>query len=298
MDASGPTASHPRALPLPTTFGGIATLAAGPPARLFGWQVLIAVTSAAIIVWAFQATWGRALQHAVTSLPAGGEIRQGALVWESQAPLLLHQGSFLSLVIDPQGTREMGLASDVTLSLEATHLGIRSLFGWTRMPYPRHGQLSLSRTEVSAHLAAWRTPALALLGVLIGLALAIAWLALALLYAPFLAAAAFLTGRPLSLRNAWRLAQAALLPGALLMSAAIALYASRQLSLIGLLAAVPLHLVAGWIFAAGGAWQFTRPPAPPPRNPFRPPDPAPPAPAPAPSPAARPPGNPFQTTHD
>ncbi|MBX3744577.1 MAG: hypothetical protein KF833_04655 [Verrucomicrobiae bacterium] len=291
MDAPGPTDtdSRPHALPLPTTFGGVAALASGPPTRLRIWQTLIAAISAGILVWAFQATWGRALEHAAASLPARGEIRQGALVWEHPAPLVLHQGAFLSLVIDPHGTREIGQAADVTLSLEASHLGIRSLFGWTQVPYPRNGRFSLSRTEASAQIAAWRTPLLALLGALIVLGLAIAWLALALLHTPILATAAFLVGRPLSLGVAWQLAQAALLPGALLMAAAVALYASRQLSLVGLLVALPLHLVAGWIFAAGGAWKLTRPPASPPANPFRPPDPEP---LPAPTDAVAP-ENPF-----
>ena len=76
----------------------------------------------------------------------------------------------------------------------------------------------------------------------------LAWTVLATAY--FLPAwlICFLADRDLNIRQSWRLAGAALMPGALLLTAAIAFYALGALDLIQMSFAVGAHLVLGWIY--------------------------------------------------
>jgi hypothetical protein len=59
---------------------------------------------------------------------------------------------------------------------------------------------------------------------------------------------AFYADREMKIGAAWRLAGAAMMPGALLMSGAVVLYSLHRLNLVGLLFAWLLHLVLGWIY--------------------------------------------------
>jgi hypothetical protein len=58
----------------------------------------------------------------------------------------------------------------------------------------------------------------------------------------------FFANRDLNFRQSWRLAGAALMPGALLLTAAIAIYALGALDLIQMSFAFGAHLVLGWIY--------------------------------------------------
>ena len=66
------------------------------------------------------------------------------------------------------------------------------------------------------------------------------------------------TQRDLSLANSWKLAGAALMPGALLMTAAILFYGLGALDLVQLAAAVGAHLVAGWVYLIWTVWVFPK----------------------------------------
>jgi hypothetical protein len=266
MKPPGRPARREHALAVPTTFRGVASLARAPGWWLFFWHVATAAVSAAVVVWALDTTWGRALIHAAASLPDHGAVRNGILDWRAPSPAHLHQGSSLGIVIDPQGRRDTGLSADVTLCLEARGFAVKSLFGWIEGPYPPGADIPLSRLEVSGLIAAWRTPVLVALGVLIFAGLWTTWAAMATIYAAIIWVLTCVAGRTLPFRVAWRLAGAALVPAALIMSAAVALYATRQLGFPGLLLAVPGHILAGWLFCAGGWSKAIERPEP--KNPF------------------------------
>jgi len=59
---------------------------------------------------------------------------------------------------------------------------------------------------------------------------------------------AFLADRQCSLGGGWRLAGAALMPGALLMCSAIVLYGWGAYDLVRLAAAGAAHVVIGWLY--------------------------------------------------
>jgi len=74
------------------------------------------------------------------------------------------------------------------------------------------------------------------------------WLVLATLYSLPLRLLTFYYDRDVSWLGCWRMAGAAQLPGALLMSGGILLYGFNRLNLIGLLFAWLLHVVIAWIY--------------------------------------------------
>jgi hypothetical protein len=295
--------SVPAALPLPTTFGGVVGVACRHPAWLIGWQLLIAVLAAAVVVGSVHRIYGRALDHAVASLPEGAAIRDGTLVWTGAQPALLYQGPRICLVIEPSGTRQTGLASDVTVTLEAHQLAVRTLAGWRTYPYPVDRLISLSPVDVTSFLLTWRTPFGVALGTSVVAGLLLSWWILAAVYTLLLWPLALAFRRAATGGTVWRLAAAALLPGSVLMIAATATYATGQLSLVGWLLAQPLHLVVGWVYCAGALVRLpSRDETPTTANPFTPepiyPEPAEPDPT-TPSEEFRPPPrptNPFQAS--
>lgn len=274
-------------LALPTTWGGIAALAQGPLRRLAAWQLIIAVSASALIVWSLDLTWGTILQRAIQALPEAAEIRDGRLAWPDAEVRMLEEDPFLSVVVDPQGRRDVSLASDLNLVLERDRLVVGSVLGWLGVYYPDELRLPLGRLSMASLFATWRLPAMFLIGVGTAAGLLVSWFGLATVYAPFVWILARLFQRPLSLGRSGCLAAAALLPAAVLMTVIVVLYAVRSVGIFAVLLAVPFHLILGWIYLAGAVPRLRpRPrlaptlPAEPAENPF----------GPEPEPAAEPPG--------
>jgi hypothetical protein len=230
------------------------------------WQFLFALATAIVVAWACEVAWGRGIQRAISALPSQGRIQDGTLEWPDAKPQILHQGPFLAIVVDPPGLRENGLATDFTFSLESDRLAIRSFLGWTAVPYPSDLRLSLTRVEMASLVAAWKTPFFLALALFTIVSLFLSWTLLSIAYGVVVWIGGTALGRPVPFRTARRLAGASLLPGCLLMATAIALYATRQLGLEGLLIALPLHIVLGWVYCAG-AWTRLRGPTAPENSP-------------------------------
>jgi hypothetical protein len=81
---------------------------------------------------------------------------------------------------------------------------------------------------------------------------------LALIYSPVARLIAFFSDRKLGMGGSWRLCSAALIPGALLLSAALFLYGLAILDLLHLLLAVGLHLVVGWVYVVIATLQLPK----------------------------------------
>lgn len=259
MPSTVPPPSSSRRLPLPTSLGGVAAVSEGPGAWLLCWQLVFALTTAIVSAWAFDVAWARGIQRAITALPDQGRITAGTLEWPDSKAQILHQGPFIAIVVDPKGLRENGLATDITFSLESDRLAIRSFLGWTSIPYPQRLRLSLTRVEMTSAVAAWRIPFFITLGLTTIVFLLGSWTLLSMVYGVVVWIGGALLGRPVVYRIARRLAGASLLPGSLLLTIAIALYATRQLGIEGLLIAWPLHIILGWVYCAGGWTRLRRP---------------------------------------
>ncbi len=258
MPSAAPSSPSVRRLPLPTSFGGVAAVAEGPGWWLFAWQLAFALATAIVFLWAFDVAWARGIERAIGSLPDEARIQNGILEWGGTQSMILHQGPFVSFVVDPEGRREDGLATDITVSLESDRVAIRSFLGWASIRYPVTLRIPLTRVYLTSAVTAWKVPFFLALGGTVVAALLVSWLALSLAYGLVVWFGAIVLGRPVPFRIARRLAGASLLPGSVLMVSAIALYATRQMGLIGFLVVAPLHIVVGWIYCAGGWTRLRR----------------------------------------
>jgi hypothetical protein len=92
----------------------------------------------------------------------------------------------------------------------------------------------------------WISVAVTLAGLMTG------WSVLATVYCPAAWVTGFFADRDLDLRASWKLCGAALMPGALLMSAGIVFYGLETLDLLQLTAAAGVHLLADWFYLALG----------------------------------------------
>ncbi len=256
---------------VPSTFGGVASVALRPFGCLLFWQIVVATAAAFVVAWSFGMTWARALERAAQALQHEGSIAEGRLHWPRDQAVVLHEDGFLSLVIDPEGRRGAGLSADVGLCLESSGLAVRSVLGWKSVPYPEALRFRLNRVEATGLLAAWNGALLVGVGGAVFAGLLVLWWLLATLYGLLLWAFGGPVGRDLTFAESWRLAGASLLPPAILMTAAIGLYATRQLGLVGLLLAVPIHVVFGWLYCLGSLGSVPRLEASP-DNPFEPGD--------------------------
>ncbi len=74
------------------------------------------------------------------------------------------------------------------------------------------------------------------------------WALLATLYSVPAWLIGFFANRELSLRGSWRLAGAALMPGAIFFTMAILMYGFVALDLVQLAAAAMAHIIIGWVY--------------------------------------------------
>jgi hypothetical protein len=254
----------------PVTPRGVAAFARARLSRLLLVQLVIATVAAAGVMWFVQAAWFPVVREAVAALPAEGEIRHGQLVWREDTPVRLAANNFLSLAVDLWHEGDLGNESHLSVELGRTHFRLRSLLGYTETAYPRDWLISFNRTELIPWWGAWQASLLTGIGVAAAAGLLLTWAFLATAYCLPLWLVAFYANRDLNLRQSWRLAGAALLPGALWMTLAIAAYGLGLFDLVQLGAAFSVHIFIGWIYALGGV--LLLPPAPDtagrPRNPF------------------------------
>ena len=134
------------------------------------------------------------------------------------------------------------------VELGKENIFVYSLLGYLEVKYPTRWIVALNREELVPWWGAWRPPLLgvAALGLVAGLM--ISWFALALVYAFPVWVLAFLANCDLKLLECWRLAGAALMPGALLMAAGILLYDFGVADVVGLGFILAGHFVLGWIY--------------------------------------------------
>ena len=242
----------------PLTFGGVAAFARARWSRLWLVQSVVAACVAVAVVLVLGRGWFPVVTEAVSSLSDFGSVRGGRLAWPKSEALLLGENRFLGLVLDLEETGAAGQIADLQVEFTREHIKLVTLLGYAALPYPTGVEIELNRQRLDPWWNAWR-PAFMFGGGLTTVAFLFAsWFALAALYAVPVRVLAWLGGRAASPGKCWRLASAALLPGALWMAGAILLYAGEVLSLIGLGIAFGLHLVISWIFVLGAPFCLPR----------------------------------------
>lgn len=261
---------------LPVTPRGVAAFAAARTGRLLLVQFIVALIVAAASGWFLWVAWVPPIREAIKQLPSGSQIQGGSLEWPGRSPALLAEGHFLAFAVDLDHAGGNTSTAHVQVELGKHDWQVSSLLGVLDVPslvntaYPTQRIIALDRAEVEPWWGA-REPFFILLAAA-GLVvyLMISWALLAVIYSLPAWLVGFFANRAVDWRGSWRLAGAALMPGALLVAAAIVLYGGRAFDLVKLGFAFGMHFVVGWIYVFVSPLFLPRNPAVPPaeKNPF------------------------------
>jgi hypothetical protein len=254
----------------PLTPRGVAAFAHARLGRLLLVQFIVAVLAAIAVDGFLDMGCFPVITAAINQMPEQGEIREGRLNWHGDAPQLLAEGGFLAFDVDLEHTGQIHSPAQVQIEFGRESVRVFSLLGYLDLSYPADQALYFDRTDLEPLWRAWKPDLLAIAAGAVIAGLMLAWAALATVY--FLPAwlICFFADRDLNFRQSWRLAGAALMPGALLLAAAMAFYALGALDLIQLSFAVGAHLVLGWIYLFISPLFLPRPSPAEKRNPFTP----------------------------
>lgn len=232
----------------PFTPRGVAAFGLATFTRVFLVQGAVAVLVGIALIWALRAAWVPVISEAIQKLPETGIIRRGELNFTNESPQRLAENSHLAVVIDLDGTREAGQVADVEVAFEKKRVVLRGPLGAWGREYGSDYQFSFNRPELTPWWDARRWTLLALLAMAMAVSLFAMWWALALLYVPLVKSIAFFADRAVTWGGAWRVAAAALLPGACLVALALLLYGSGVIPLFQFGLLYVLHIVAGLVF--------------------------------------------------
>jgi len=232
----------------PLTLRGVAAFAYARCGRLLVVQFLVALLAAATVVWFLLTAWFPIIGQAISQLPPAGEIRSGRLQWQGPSPATLAEGRFLAFTVDLNHVGTARSPAHIQVEFGQTGYDIFSLLGYVGHDYRPEWVVPFNREYLLPWWGAWKPALLGIATLLVVATLMLVWIALATLYALPVWLLGFFANRDLSFRGSWCLAGAALMPGALLMLAAIFLYGLDALGVIELAVAAALHLVIGWFY--------------------------------------------------
>ncbi len=259
MSESADGATPSRAAWQPFTFGGIAAFAGAGLGRLLLAEFLVAVLVSGSVVCFLHRAYSPVILEAIQKMPETARIADGHLTGFDAT--LIAESKFLAIAVTPEASGQIGQSADIQFQFRPADFRVGSVFrpnlGW-EFDYGPGATLNLSRSNLEPWWGAWHPILLAAAGLAILALLFGIWAALALIYTVPAKFIAWFGDRQLSWGGAWRLGSAALLPGALLMSAATFLYGWQAVDLIGLAFFFVAHALMGWVYLAGGAWGCPR----------------------------------------
>jgi len=252
MNAPAEDCSPPARAWQPLTFGGVAAFAQARLRRLLAAQLLVAVVFSASVVWFLQRNYWPVVHQAIEKMPETARIFRGQL--QGVPRPLISESKFLALAVTPAPGREIGQGADLLIQLRQSDFRTVSVFqpdwGW-EFDYGAGTTLDLSRSRLEPWWEAWQPVILTAVGMVLLLLLLAGWWVTAAFYMIAAVLLAWFADRSLPWRAAWRLSSAALLPGALLLSAAVFSYAWHAIDLLGLSCLFVAHLLMGWVYLAG-----------------------------------------------
>lgn len=251
---------------LPLTPQGVAAFASATSNCLMLVQFIFALAGAVTAGWFLSSAWMPTIRDAIKLLPAGAQISQGTLAWPGESPTVLAQARFIGFVVDLEHRGEATVSSDIIVELGQHGWQVSSLLGALHLPdgletaYPQGYTIALNRDDVGPWWDAREPFIIAIAMGLSALLLLLSWGVLATLYAPLVWLLAFFGNRAANLRGCWRLAGAALMPGALFMSASIVFYGLGAFDLLRLGLAFGMHFVIGWFYLVASTLCLPRQP--------------------------------------
>jgi hypothetical protein len=240
----------------PLTPGGVAAFAAASPGRLWLVQLIVACLAALCIVWFLHRAWAPVVAKAIEQLPAQSEIRHARLNWAGPSPESLAENRFLAVAVDLKHEGQARSPAHLQMELGESTIKVISLLGFVEMAYPQGWRIGLGRADAEPWWGAWKPALLAMAGALAAATLIVLWAILGSLYSGPVWLIAFFANRQTTWAGAWRLSQAALLPGALVLSTGVVLYGFGVLDLLLLFVAAGLHILVGWVYVTTAVFRL------------------------------------------
>ncbi len=234
----------------PFTFGGVAAFATAKWRRVLTAQAAAAVLFAGASVWFLGHCYAPVVTGEIHRMPQRAGLAGGQLTGVPE--VAIYETKFLSIAITGNDNADLDQGADLQIALRRDHVEISSILssalGSLAMDYPRLLSVDLSRAHLEPWWGAWGPIVLVAAGLGVAAGLVALWGALAWVYAPAAKLAAWFFDRQLTWPGAWRLACAALLPGAVLLTVGLVLYGGRMVDVFGLCYFGGVHLLAGWVY--------------------------------------------------
>ena len=234
----------------PLTPRGVAAFACATLSRLLLVQFIVALLTAASVVWFLDDGCFPTISAAIQNLPADGAIRSGKLDWRGDPAQLLAEGKFLAFDVDLNHSGQIHSTADVQIEFGSD--SIRFFFtllpGYSELFYVPDRAAPFNRTELEPLWGAWEVDILFIAGATVTACLLLSWWLLATLYFLPVWLLGFFANRKLNFRASWKLSGAALMPGALLMAAGVLLYHFGFLDLVSLGFVFAAHFALAWIY--------------------------------------------------
>lgn len=232
----------------PLTPRGVAAFARASLERLLVVQSIFALLAVAAVIWVLSDGIFPTIDQAISGLPDTGAIISGRLDWQGESPVLLAEGHILAFSVDLEHGGSVRSPADFQFEFGRGSVRIFSLFGETELAYPPGYIIAANHRDARPAWGAWSPEILALTAIGIFLSLLLVWAGLATVYCLPVWLVSFFSNRDLDFISSWKLAGAALLPGALLLSVSLVLYEFKGFDLVQLLFACGMHLVIGWVY--------------------------------------------------
>jgi len=233
----------------PITPRGVAAFARASFERLIVVQAIVALLAAGVIVWDLSNGIFPTIDAAIAALPETGQIRAGTLEWSGDSPVMLAEGKIVAFSVDLEHGGSLRSPADFQFEFGRNSVRIFSLFGQTELAYPPGYVIAANQIDLKPAWGAWEPDILGVVAIGTFLMLLMAWPVLASIYFVPVWVFCFFTNRNLGFGASWKLAGAALMPGALLLSLSLSLYVTDDhFDLVRLCFAFGMHLVIGWIY--------------------------------------------------
>jgi len=232
----------------PLTPRGVAAFAHAKISRLLLMQFVAVLLAAVSVVWFLDDGCFPTIRTAIQNLPDAGKISSGKLDWRGDPSQMLAEGKFLAFDVDLNHSGQINSTADLQIEFGKESVRIFSMPGYTDFFYPPDRFAPFNRTELEPLWGAWAAEILFIAAAATVIGLLLSWWILATIYFLPVWILGFFTNRDLNFRASWKFSGAALMPGALLMTAGIFLYGFGALDLVRLGFIFSAHFVLGWIY--------------------------------------------------
>jgi hypothetical protein len=253
MNPAAEVSAAPATAWQPLTFAGVAAFAEARLGRLLAAELLVAVVLSGVVVWFLHRGYSPVVLQAIEKMPDTARIVRGQL--QGVRGAVLSESKFLAIAVTPEAEREIGQGADLQVQLRQTDFCIGSVFrpDWgLEFEYGAGTSVELSRKRLEPWWEAWQPVCWTTVGLALVIVVLAAWWLVAALYTPAAMFIAWFSDRRLSWKGTWQISSAALMPGALLMAAALFSYGWRAIDLLGLSIFFVAHFIMAWVYVAGG----------------------------------------------